>query len=138
MPALFLSYRRSDSPDTVKLLHERLKKRLPRWDIFYDHDSIPLGEQFPERLRVKVASATVVLVIIGPKWLEILHERKDAAIDHVRAEVRLALETTGNRGAGPGRPRCDAGGQRSRRLRRLAASSQAQWLSGASRSRFRQ
>ena len=96
MPSLFISYRRTDSPDTVKLIHERLKKRLPRWEIFYDHDSIPLGEQFPERLRAKVTSATVVLVIIGPKWLEIFQERKGVVIDHVRAEVRLALEATTN------------------------------------------
>jgi hypothetical protein len=27
MPSLFISYRRSDSPDTVKLIYERLKKR---------------------------------------------------------------------------------------------------------------
>ncbi len=84
MPSLFISYRRADSPDTVKLIHERPKRRLPRWEIIYDHESIPLGEQFPERLRSEVASATVVLVIIGPKWLEILHERKNAAVDHVR------------------------------------------------------
>src|SRR5216684_3929972 len=94
MPSLFMSYRRDDSPDTVKLIHERLKRRLPRWEIFYDHESIPLGEQFPERLRAKVASAAVVLVIIGPNWLKILQERKGAALDHVRAEVRLALEAT--------------------------------------------
>ncbi len=92
MPSLFISYRRADSPDTVKFIHERLKKRLPRWEIFYDHESIPLGDQFPEPLRERVASATVVLVIIGPKWLEILHARKIATVDHVRAEVRLALE----------------------------------------------
>src|SRR5579862_1451939 len=92
MPSLFISYRRGDSPDTVKLIHERLKRRLPRWEIFYDHESIPLGEQFPERLRAKVASAAVVLVVIGPKWLKILQERKSGAVDHVRAEVRLALE----------------------------------------------
>jgi WD40 repeat protein/serine/threonine protein kinase len=96
MPSLFISYRRSDSPDTVKLIHERLKKRLPRWEVFYDHENIPLGEQFPERLRAKVTSATIVLVIIGPNWLKTLHERKNAAIDHVRAELRLALETTTN------------------------------------------
>jgi serine/threonine protein kinase/tetratricopeptide (TPR) repeat protein len=92
MASLFLSYRRADSPDTVKLIHERLKKRLPRWEIFYDHESIPLGEQFPDRLRAKVTSATAVLVIIGPKWLEILRERRNAPIDHVRVEVQLALE----------------------------------------------
>ena len=90
--SLFISYRRADSPDTVKLIHERLKQRLPRWEIFYDHESIPLGEQFPDLLRLKVTTATAVLVIIGPRWLEILHQRKSAAIDHVREEVRLALE----------------------------------------------
>jgi hypothetical protein len=96
MPSLFISYRRSDSPDTVKLLHERLKRRLPRWDTFYDHESIPLGEQFPERLRTQVAAATVVLVVIGPKWLPILQERKNTPVDHVRAEVRLALQAAAN------------------------------------------
>jgi serine/threonine protein kinase len=92
MPSLFISYRRGDSPDTVKLLHERLTKRLPRWEIFYDHESIPLGDPFPERLRAKVMAATAVLVIIGPKWLQILRERKGAPIDHVREEVRLGME----------------------------------------------
>jgi WD40 repeat protein/serine/threonine protein kinase len=91
--SLFLSYRRSDSPDTVKLIHERLQKVLPRWEIFYDHQSIRQGEEFPELLRTKVTSATAVLVIIGPQWLEILHQRRGgAAVDHVREEVRLAME----------------------------------------------
>ena len=92
MLSLFISYRRGDSPDTVKLIYERLTKRLPRWEMFYDHDSIPLGDPFPARLRAKVTAATAVLVIIGPKWLEILRERKSAPIDHVREEVRLGLE----------------------------------------------
>jgi hypothetical protein len=34
MPSLFISYRRSDRPDTVKLIYQRLKKRLPHWEIF--------------------------------------------------------------------------------------------------------
>jgi serine/threonine protein kinase len=92
MPSLFISYRRSDSPDTVKLIHERLKQRLPRWEIFYDIESIPLGEQFPERLRAKVTESAVVLVVIGPRWLEILNERRSAPVDHVRLEVQLSLE----------------------------------------------
>jgi tRNA A-37 threonylcarbamoyl transferase component Bud32 len=96
MPTLFISYRRADSPDTVKLIHERLKRRLPRWEIFYDHDSIPLGDKFPERLRAKVTSAAVVLIIIGPKWLKILKERRGNPVDHVHAEVRLALEAVTN------------------------------------------
>ena len=30
---------------------------------------------------------------IGPRWLEILQERKSDPIDHVRDEVRIALES---------------------------------------------
>ena len=91
---IFISYRRTDRPDTVKLIDERLRIELPRWEIFYDHKSIPPGEAFPERLRREVMSADVVLVIIGPNWLTSLLERKLLAnVDHVREEVRLALES---------------------------------------------
>lgn len=92
--AIFISYRRSDSPDTVKLIYERLKRDLPRWEIFYDHKSIPLGEAFPERLRHEVTTADVVFVIIGPNWLDELQQRRGLpGVDHVREEVRLAIES---------------------------------------------
>lgn len=91
--SIFISYRRADSPDTVKLIHERLHRDLPQWEVFYDHRSIPPGEPFPELLRDKVTSADVVLVIVGPSWTNILQQRKDGpGIDHVREEIRLALE----------------------------------------------
>ncbi len=96
MPSLFISYRRADNPDTVKLIYERLKHRLPRWDIFYDHDSIAIGEPFPEKLRAEVTAATAVFVIIGPNWMRILRERQNGpSIDHVRQEVSLALRSSG-------------------------------------------
>lgn len=85
MSRLFLSYRRSDCPDTVKLLYERLKVRLPRWQIFYDHQSIQPGEVFPERLRHEVTTSEVVFVLIGPQWLRLLQER--------RTSPRKSIET---------------------------------------------
>src|SRR5262249_22512893 len=94
MSRLFISYRRADSPDTVKLLSERLKARLRRWEIFYDHQSIPPGEPFSERLREELTNAKVVLVIIGPHWLELLNKRTSAPVDHVREEIRLALTSS--------------------------------------------
>jgi hypothetical protein len=96
IPSLFLSYRRSDSPDTVKLIHERLKQRLPRGEIFYDHESIPLGEPFPDRLRATVTTADSVPVIIGPRWLNLLRSRQGAGIDHVRDTLK-APPTAGPR-----------------------------------------
>ena len=92
MATLFLSYRRSDCPDTVKLIYERLKSGLRNWEIFYDHRSIAPGEPFPERLRKEIGNARVVLVAIGPNWLQSLRQRKGDAIDHVREEIRLALQ----------------------------------------------
>ena len=93
MPTIFLSYRRADCPDTVKLLYERLKARLPRWRIFYDHSSIEPGEAFPERLRKEIIAADVVLAVIGPRWLPLLRERANNFVDHVREEIRLAVES---------------------------------------------
>ena len=91
MSSLFLSFCRSDCLATVALLHERLKARLPRWQIFCDHQSIQPGEPFPERLRKEVTTAEVVFVIIGPQWLRLLHERRTLPVDHVHEEIKLAL-----------------------------------------------
>jgi hypothetical protein len=92
MSSLFLSYRRADSPATVKHLFDRLKSRLPRWTLFYDHEILKPGEVLSDRLRHEVTSADVVLCVIGPRWLDVLEERRDRPeIDHVREEVRLAL-----------------------------------------------
>jgi serine/threonine protein kinase len=92
MSSLFLSYRRGDSSGTVKHLYERLKSRLPRWIVFYDHKILLPGEDLPERLRHEVTTAEVVLCVIGPRWVDLLRERQHwTEIDHVREEVRLAL-----------------------------------------------
>lgn len=93
MSSLFISYRRVDSPGSVSRLQERLKARLPRWTLFYDHEKLKPGEDFPERLRQEVTSAAVVLIVIGPRWVESLKERlNQPGIDHVREETRLALQ----------------------------------------------
>ncbi len=91
MSHVFLSYRRADTPDAVARLYERLVARIRNREVFYDHRSIELGDEFPELLRHKVTTASVVLVVIGPKWVELLREKQSAAVDHVREEIRLAL-----------------------------------------------
>jgi WD40 repeat protein/serine/threonine protein kinase len=92
--SIFISYRRADCPDSVARIFGELKSRLRNSEIFYDHKSIPLGEEFPEMLRQKVAAANIVLVVIGPKWVELLLGKQTASIDHVREEVRLALQSS--------------------------------------------
>ena len=94
MNRIFISYRRSDNPDGVKLVFNGLKKLLPGWDIFYDHNSLDLGTQFPEELKQAVADADFVLVVMGNKWLDELQTRRSSSeTDYVLEEVRTAFET---------------------------------------------
>ena len=94
MNKIFISYRRSDNPDGVKLVYGGLKKLLPGWEIFYDHKSLDLGTQFPDELKQAVTDADFVLVVMGREWLNELRERKKAGeTDYVLEEVRTAFET---------------------------------------------
>ena len=89
MSKIFISYRRDDNPDAVKLVYERLGKLLPSWEIFYDHHSLELGSDFPDELRQAVTGAEFVLVVIGPRWLELLNERKAAGETDYVLELSL-------------------------------------------------
>ena len=40
---IFISYR-ADSESVVGHIDSELKKQFPTQDVFFDHDSIPLGE----------------------------------------------------------------------------------------------
>jgi len=71
-----------------------LRGPAPIWQISYDHESIPLGQSFPVSYRQAITSADVVLVMIGPKWLQHLLERCEQPTDHVRAKVELALKSS--------------------------------------------
>lgn len=94
MSRVFISYRRDDNPDGGKLVYERLKTLLPSWEIFYDRKSLGIGSNFPEELRQAVTDAQFVLVMIGPKWLELLKDRKDSGeTDFVHEEIGTAFAT---------------------------------------------
>ena len=94
MSKIFISYRRDDNPDRVKLVYEGLKKLLPKWEFFYDHQSLEIGSSLPDELKQAVTDAEFVLVMIGSKWLEHLKQRKDSPeTDYVYEEITTAFET---------------------------------------------
>jgi len=95
MPAIFISYRRSDSQDVTGRIYDRLVAKFERRQVFKDVDSIPLGVSFPMHLEQMLKKANVVLVIIGPTWVTATDEqgrrRLDDPNDYVRLEVEAAL-----------------------------------------------
>lgn len=101
--SVFISYRRNDDALRAALLDLVVSgafnepSKPPKVRIFRD-TSQRLGVTWPKELREQCSSADVVLVVIGPKWLEARDQfsrrRIDQADDWVRQEIELARSST--------------------------------------------
>ena len=96
MTDIFISYRRQDAAADAGRLYEDLLQRAAGQTIFMDLEGIPPGVDFRESLKDNVRSASTVLVLIGPRWLDLKNDatgqrRLDEEIDYVRFEIETAL-----------------------------------------------
>lgn len=91
--SIFISYRRADSQGHAQNLHHRLAGWFDEFDeIFFDAENIDSGQNFPQRLVDSIEAAAVVLVLIGPSWLEEINRRAALGeVDFVRGEVQQAV-----------------------------------------------
>jgi DNA polymerase III beta subunit, central domain/TIR domain/DNA polymerase III beta subunit, C-terminal domain len=89
-------YRRDDSISITGRINDVLAERFGRENVFFDVDTIPFGVDFRRYISNTVAACDVVLVIIGPRWLDIADNtgirRLDLPQDFVRIEVEAALQ----------------------------------------------
>lgn len=96
-PSIFLSYRRDDSAGFAGRLYDDLTERLPGAQIFMDVDTIQAGEDFVEAIERAVGQSGVVLVLIGPRWLDAADatgmRRIDNELDYVRLEIEGGLRS---------------------------------------------
>ena len=93
---VFINYRRADSQWATDAVYKALRTKLPPDHVFMDVDSIPIGVDFVEYLDGWVRRCDVLLVMIGPQWLDAIdpHTRRrrlDNENDFVRIEIRQAL-----------------------------------------------
>lgn len=92
---IFISYRRDDSRHAAGRLVDRLGQTFAREQLFMDVDNIDLGLDFVKVLGEKVAACDVMLVVIGPQWIDAKdaqgRRRLDDPHDFVRIEVEQAL-----------------------------------------------
>src|SRR5947209_16595992 len=92
---VFLSYRRSDSGPYARLIYDSLRERFGSENVFWDLDSIALGRDFVDVVDEWLSRAEVLLVVIGPTWVDTADEhgrRLDHPDDHVRLEIEAALK----------------------------------------------
>ena len=92
---IFINYRREDSAATAGRLHDRLAQVFGRKRIFMDVDQIPAGIDFVAHLNSQVAACNVLLVVIGPHWLNVKNEAGERRLhqpdDFVAIEIAAAL-----------------------------------------------
>lgn len=92
---IFISYRRSDSKSEARSICQRLERTFGKGKVFIDVDSIRPGEDFQSVLKEDLAKCNVMLVVIGPRWLELLRSGpagSEIIEDYVRLEIASALE----------------------------------------------
>ena len=92
---MFLSYRRQDAAFQADMLYRLLGSAFGPERVFKDVDSIEPGDDFALAIEQAVASCTVLLAVIGDRWLASVdgagRRRLDDPGDFVRLEIESAL-----------------------------------------------
>lgn len=92
---LFLSYRRLDTAAIAGRIFDRLQSHFGSNSVFMDIDGIPFGADFRRYIRDTIAQTSVMLAVIGTKWLqpgEDGRSKLEDASDVVRIELEVALQ----------------------------------------------
>ena len=95
MSGVFISYRRDDSQALAGRVHDRLKQRFGKQQVFRDIDAIKPGAVFKEVIAGQVRVCDSLVALIGNRWLDAKdaegRRRLDLPDDFVKAEIREAL-----------------------------------------------
>lgn len=98
MDKIFISYRRADMSGLAGRVYDRLVQRFGKNAVFMDVDSIPPGVDFHPFIVESVAQSALMLILIGPRWFDLLdgngRRRLDDPSDVVRFEIETALAHT--------------------------------------------
>jgi hypothetical protein len=90
MPGIFISYRRNESAGHAGRLCDRLTARFGDDHVFMDVDTLTPSDHFATRIEKAIATADVMLVLIGPGWVA-QADRLAQPDDFVRREILAAI-----------------------------------------------
>ncbi len=96
MPRIFISYRRSDSMSYTGRIYDYLINQFGQENVFKDVDDIPIGTNFRNIIISQISQSDVVLVIIGPTWLNTIDSFNTRRLENPNDFVRMEVETALN------------------------------------------
>jgi uncharacterized protein len=96
MSGIAISYRRDDTEGSAGRLFDRLVARYGEDFIFVDLSSIEPAADWLRTIDETISSSSIVIALIGPRYLSITdnlgRRRLDDERDYVRREIRTAIE----------------------------------------------
>jgi hypothetical protein len=99
MNAVFIAYRRSDSPGYTGRIYDGVVKDLGKHQVFRDVGSLKPGRNFVEQVEAALQRTRIMVVVIGPGWLNAVDHRGQLKLanpdDLHRVEIGTALERQG-------------------------------------------
>jgi hypothetical protein len=92
---IFINFRTGDQDMAGPFLRDHLESRFGEGVVFYSSGSIRIGDEFPGELLDHAQGCTVMLALIGPRWLTIAGTDGQPLLanpgDWVRREIATAL-----------------------------------------------
>lgn len=96
MPLIFVNYRTNDEEATATLVDRELSRIFGDENVFRASKSIGPGSRYPQELLKAVRRTSVLLAVIGPRWLESGGSGGRSALeepdDWTRREIKEAFE----------------------------------------------
>ncbi|MBC7814892.1 MAG: TIR domain-containing protein [Burkholderiales bacterium] len=97
MPRIFISHRWDDhaATSTTSILYDQLVEFFGEDDVLMDAGDVPMTAKYCAELEQEVGSCDILLVVIGPRWVESAYadgtRRLDDPDDYVHIEIATAL-----------------------------------------------
>jgi len=95
VPSVFVSFRNGDAPFAAAIVYRALVDRFGTGQVFWSGRSIPPGAVWAEAIWENHRASTVVIAVIGPRWLSIVDSQGRPRLwtpgDWVHDEIALAL-----------------------------------------------
>ena len=94
---IFINYRRDDAAAYAGRIADHLGALLGADRVFMDVEDIRPGQNFSEAIDNTLAQCSTVLVVVGPRWFDILQRRAaKSEQDYVVHEISAALARKAN------------------------------------------